>query len=223
MRRTGTLTVLGLLALVSSCGGAASLVGVGALENTTWARTLPADMPIAGMLRVRPDSREEPALDLRFPWSNSGASLGWGAVHLWARPGIDHVGVTAIIDAPADAARWSGCEAVGVRFGRAERLVSAVRIERPLGTTVGVYEAVRFQLDILQVRKLAAAPLITLDVCGDRLALTDAQRASLQRFVEWFDEIATPRRLRDNPFFRDVGPRPSLPGEEAEEEEPLEA
>lgn len=223
MRRTGTLTVLGLFALVSSCGGASTLAGMGTLDDAAWVRTLPADMPVAGMLRVRPEEREEPALDLRFPWSNPGAALGWGAVHLWARPGVDHVGVTAIIDAPADAARWTGCDDVGVRFGRAERRVSAVHIERPLGTTEGVYEAVSVQLDILQVRKLADAPLVTLDVCGDPLVLTDAQRDSLQRFVEWFDEIATPRQLRDNPAFRDVGPRPDLPGEEAEEEEPLEA
>jgi hypothetical protein len=223
VRPTGTLTVLGLFALVSSCGGASSYAGVGSLAGAAWARTLPDDMPVAGMLRVRPDERAEPALDLRFPWSNPGASLGWGAVHLWARPGVDHVAVTAIIDAPADAARWAGCDEVGVRFGRADRRLAAVHIERPLGTTEGVYEAVSVQLDILVVRKLAEAPLVSLDVCGDPLTLTDDQRSSLQRFVEWFDEIAEPHRLRDNPSFRDVGPRPDLPGEEAEEEEPLEA
>jgi len=42
------------------------------------------------------------------------------------------------------------------------------------------------------------------------------QQRTLGRFVEWFDHIATPRRPEETPYFRDVGPRPSLPGEDEE-------
>lgn len=205
MRRFGA-TVGVLASLLLSCG-----TGVAARPAPRWARALPDELPLEGALRVRPDELEEPALELRFPWRNPEASFGYGAVHLWARPALDHVRVSAILDAPADARRWRGCEAVRVAADGERHALRARYVGRPLGG--GSYEAVKVRFGIHQLRALARAERPRIRVCGDAFDLERAQQATLQRFVEWFDHIATPRRPDAAPFFRDVGPRPALPGE----------
>lgn len=209
MRLTGAW-VGALVTLLLSCGG-----GTAVRPAPRWARALPDDLPIAGDLRVRPDEREEPAIELRFPWSNPAASLGYGAVHLWARPALDHVRVSAIIDSPADARRWRRCEAITMRLDDGERELRARYVGRPLSDG-GSYEAIQLRFGIHELREMARARSARMVVCGDRLEVTAEQQRTLGRFVEWFDHIATPRRPSEAPYFRDVGPRPHLPGEDEE-------
>lgn len=205
----GVVTVIPLTALLLSCGAGASL-----RPELRWARVLPDDLPLAGALSVRPDERVEPALELRLPWFNPSAYSGYGAIHLWARPALDHVRVSAIIDSPADSRRWGACERVAFQAGTAQSPLSARYVGRPMRSG-GSYEAVQVQFGIHQLRRLAWARRTRVDVCGDALELTAGQRRTLRRFVEWFDHIATSRHPGDVPYFRDVGPRPMLPGEDA--------
>ncbi|HJL15138.1 MAG TPA: hypothetical protein RMH99_05750 [Sandaracinaceae bacterium LLY-WYZ-13_1] len=204
MRWIAPALVVSLAALLLSCGG-------GTAVRPRWTAQLPEGLPVRGELLVRPEPGDEPPLELRLPWANPRASFGFGAVHLWARPASDHVRVSAIIDAPADRARWSACETVTVGDGPRARALRARYVGRALEGG-GSYEAVQVRFGIHDLRALAASP--HAEVCGDRLELSAAQVRTVRRFVEWFDHFATPRRWADDPYFRDVGPRPALPGED---------
>lgn len=204
-----------LAAMLLSCGG-----GTAVGPEPAWAHALPGDLPLDGELLVRPEEREEPPLELRFPWDNPGSTLGWGAVHMWARPVADHVRVSAIVDSPAAGRRWR-CDEVTLRFDAVERRIPAEYVGRPMRGG-GSYDAVRLRIGVHHLRKLARARRSGVAVCGDELELTPALQRRIQRFVEWFDHLATPRRAGDMPYFRDVGPRPALPGDD-DEPGPLES
>lgn len=193
--------------LLLSCGG-----GVAVQPEPAWVRALPEDLPLDGELVVRPDEHEEPPLELRFPWGNPEAALGFGAVHLWARPAADHVRVSAIVDAPAEGRRWR-CDEVTLRWDDGAGRERAEYVGRPMSGG-GSYDAVRLRIGVNHLRELARARRPRIDVCGDDLALTPGQRRAVARFVEWFDHLATPRRPGDVPYYRDVGPRPDLPGDD---------
>jgi hypothetical protein len=81
----------------------------------------------------------------------------------------------------------------------------------------GVYDAVRLELGIQEVRLMSRAHRLSATVCGDRVEITSAQRRSLVRFVSAFDELAAPIPLDEEPTFREVGPKLDvLPCEEAD-------
>lgn len=174
-----------------------------------------------GDLRVRPNATDQPSLELRFPVPNQHASLGWGAVHLWARPDVDHVGVTALLDAPARTTRWRQCDAVYLRIDNRVERVDARYVGRPMEAVDRVYDAVQLQLNILQLRKMALAQTLTAVACGDPFEITELQRDSLLRFVEWFDALASPHGVGDEPWYREVGPEPVMPFEEEATGEPM--
>lgn len=219
VRRFGAaFTTLAAFGLVS-CGATPPSLNARA---PMWARSLPPTMPLEGELSVRPDEREQPALELRIPWENGAAVQGWGAMHLWARPALDHVGVTAIVDAPAVKTRWSGCREIRLYVGRSVMRLPAEYIGRPLPQGDAVYDAIQLSMGVQHLRELARVPRVRGDICGDPFQLSEAQRATIERFVQWFDHIATPRRAEDLPYFRDVGPEPSVPGEN-DETGPIEA
>lgn len=167
-------------------------------------------------LEVRPGHRERPSLELHFPYGNAAALFGYGTVRMWARPERDEIRVTAIMDAPAKEARWRGCvQAELVADGRRIELAPDY-IGRPMGTA-GTYDAVRVELGIHDLRRIARAARVHGTVCGDPIALTASQRRSIARFVRWFDRIARPRRGAGAPPFRAVGPElERLPHEEAD-------
>lgn len=217
MRTLSSLLVLAVSAGLLSCGA-------GVVEPTapSWARALPDDLPMDGELLVRPEAHDDPSLELRFPWRNRRATLGWGAAHLWARPGRDHVGVTAILDAPSARPAWRECREVSLVADGAEMTVEARYIGRPMNRASMVYEAVQLSLGVHHLRQLASARAISGSICGDPFSLTRAQQATMGRFVEWFDHLAIPRRPGDAPYFRDVGPRPALPFE-GDDSGPLES
>ncbi len=198
----GRIAVIGLLAgLLGSCGGL-----TGRASPPAWAATLPEGMAVEGDLTVRPEEREHPALELRFPWANARSSLGWGGVHLWARPAVDHVSVSAIVDAPAAASRWAACDEAILRIDGREVRVPARYVGRPMSDGQGHYDAVQLDLDVLQLRKIALGRELSGHICGDPFALAPGQRDTLGRFVRWFDAIAVPEQHGDAPYFREVGP-----------------
>ncbi|MGE0789665.1 MAG: hypothetical protein AB7S26_28590 [Sandaracinaceae bacterium] len=215
-RASAALIGVATVGLLLSCGGADPKA-----PTPEWAALLPEQMPIEGELTVNPDEREHPALELRFPWANAQASLGWGGVHLWARPASDNVTVTALIDAPASRARWSTCNTAVLDLDGRRVPFRAEYVGRPMGSS-GSYEAVQIDLDVLTLRKIARGRVLSGHICGDPFTVTEDQRAAISRFVDWFDRIAVPRQHGDAPFYREVGPRPrELPCEVSPDEEPL--
>ncbi|MEQ8892645.1 MAG: hypothetical protein RID93_33670 [Sandaracinaceae bacterium] len=203
------------LAVLGSCGGTS-------LSPPAWARMLPDDLPYQGELVVRPDAEDQPTLELRIPWGNAEASLGYGVLRLWARPGSDHVSVSGIVDAPAAQARWEGCEEITLHASGGTRHIPGEYIGRSLARS-GVYEGMRVRTDLIAIRKLALAPHVGATFCGDRFVPTAEQRATLRRFVEWFEHLATPNRSYELPHYREVGPRPALPLEDPDAGEPFQA
>lgn len=216
--RTLGIGIIGAWAcLLGSCGGM-----TGASAPPSWAAHLPESMGVEGELTVSPDEREHPAVELRFPWRNDSTSLGWGGVHLWARPAVDNVSVSAIVDAPAPTQRWRECEAAVLDIDGRQVEVSAQYVGREMQGGGGFYDAVQLDLDVLQLRKIVLGRQLGGHICGDAFTMTEDQRATLARFVDWFDTIAEPEQHGDAPFYRDVGPRPlSLPLEDEAEADPL--
>lgn len=202
--------VLGCAALLLSCGAA--------MQRASSAPPAAGPGAVAPeeVLEVQLEDRERPSLELRFPYANAEALLGYGTVRMWARPERDEIRVTAIVDAPAKEARWRACE-------QAELVADGRRIElapdyigRPMSAS-GTYDAVRVELGIHELRRVARAARVHGTVCGDPLELTASQRRSIARFVRWFDRIAQPRSQVEAPPFREVGPELELlPHEEAD-------
>jgi hypothetical protein len=116
---------------------------------------------------------------------------GWGTLRLDAEPLEDEVTVRTIVDAPMQARRWtSQCEVVLAIDGLEVRAQAT-----PVGTRLksGVYyDAVRFELGIDTVRRLARAERVEGTVCGDPLTVPPVQRTTLESFVEGFDDLALP-------------------------------
>ncbi|MBX3273225.1 MAG: hypothetical protein KF729_23370 [Sandaracinaceae bacterium] len=172
-----------------------------------------------GELVVREAPGDTPSLELRFPYANARSTLGWGGVHLWARPHRDHVSVTALLDAPSERARWERCEHVELRMDRRVQVFEASYVGAPMDAALGHYDAVQVRLDVLALRKIANAREVTGRACGDPFVITRAQQDAVRRFVEWFDWLAIPGQYGDAPWYREVGPRPTrMPLEEDDEE-----
>jgi hypothetical protein len=55
----------------------------------------------------------------------------------------------------------------------------------------GIYDAVTVDITIDDVRRMAAAEQVEIELCGDRVALSREQRATLPDFVRRFEEMAT--------------------------------
>lgn len=216
MRRTTIGIPLASLLLLS-CGASArspsSSLGPPAIAGMA---------PYGGELVVREAPSDGPDLELRFPYANARSTLGWGGVHLWARPHADHVSVTALIDAPSERARWEDCADVELRFDHRVQRYDASYVGRAMDASLGHYDAVQVQLDVLALRKIARSRHVAGRVCGDPFEITDDQRDVIRRFVEWFDHLAVPGQLRDAPWYREVGPRPELLPLEDDGEEILE-
>ncbi len=197
MRSLVSIAALLAASLLLSCGAALSGAPEVALVD-----------PVAPELEVRPEEREHPSLQLRFPYANRSAMLGYGGVQMWARPVQDEIRVDAIIDAPAKEARWTRCETAElVADGRAIE-VPVRYIGRPMQG--GIYDAVQLELGIHQLRAMARARHVAGAVCGDPIALSASERRLLARFVRFFDRIAEPRQHGDAPAFREVGPKLEL-------------
>ena len=215
MTRSSAATVLVLASVALSC----AVPRLAMRPAPAWAARLPADFPLEGQLTVRVDGGDEPPLALRFPWANAGSVLGWGGAHLWARPGADHVSVTALIDAPSEHSRWADCEAMHVVADGVEMEIQARYIGRPEAGRDFVYEAVRVSLSVDQLAAMADARELRAEVCGDEMAVSAAHRHAMGRFVQWFHNMAVPDHPPDLPYYRALGATPELLP--LEQEEPL--
>jgi hypothetical protein len=165
---------------------------------------------------------------MEIPWENPAAFLGWGTIRFWATPEDDEVIVYAIVDAPTDRARWSGCGAIelypeGPLVGGGpleDAQVPAQYIGTPL--RVGRYEAVQIEIDIGRLREMARRGHIEGKVCGDPLVLDQSRITALRDFVEQFDRLAAPTE-ESVPSEVEIGPAepdPGLHDESLDAEEP---
>ncbi|MCA9607940.1 MAG: hypothetical protein KC619_20160 [Myxococcales bacterium] len=216
MRRSTIPSLLASLLLLSC--GVSAMPGA----NTLGPPEIAGMPPYGGELVVREAPSDGPDLELRFPYANARSTLGWGGVHMWARPHADHVSVTALIDAPSEHARWTGCSSMDLRFDQRVQRYEATYVGRPIDASLGQYDAIQVQLDILALRKIARSRHVAGLVCGDPIEITPDQRDAIRRFVEWFDNLAIGGQLRDAPWYREVGPHPELLPLEDDGEEDLE-
>lgn len=192
-----------------ACAGSLLSCGAG------FERAVPERPVAAAELQVGPGRRDAPPLRLSFRYPSAEGLLGSGGVQLWARPDEDEVRVSGIVDAPAKEARWRGCEdAVFVVDGEPIAL-EARYIGAPMEG--GVYDAVRVDLGIHELRRMSRARRVAGSVCGDPIDLTAAQRRAIARFVAIFDRMTEPRQTEDAEGFREVGPTiERMPNEDAD-------
>lgn len=168
-----------------------------------------AGAPPAPAPEVGPELSVGEPLRLYLSYANPATTVGYGAVVLWARPKDDEIRVSAIIDAPSRTARWTSCRTAVLR----NEQIEVEYMGRPMES--GTYDAVRADLRIDQLRRLARRGPIRGNVCGDPIQLTEEHRRALQRFVDWFDRLEAPVQDGDAPGFREVGPELILlPNEE---------
>jgi hypothetical protein len=147
---------------------------------------LPDGRDEAGSFAITPE-RVRASLPIRHE-----ASLyGWGTLRLDAEPLEDEITVRTIVDAPTASRRWSTqCDVVLYVDGAEVRSRA-----QPVGSRLksgAYYDAIRFELGIDIVRRLARAEHVEGTLCGAPLALSPVQRSTLERFVEGFDDIALP-------------------------------
>lgn len=154
---------------------------------------LPDGRPLGGRLRVEADHLASAALRAELPWSNAESLYGWGSVRVMGRPREDELMVRVIIDAPTASRRWeSQCE-LSLEGAAGTIARSARYVGRPMEDGA-MYDAIRVELSIEEIRRLAAAHHIEGSVCGDPLALGPEQLETLRAFVDQFDELATRTR-----------------------------
>lgn len=195
------VSIVGILVLCVSCG---------ATRVRCEEATLPDGSPVAGWTAIE-GVASAPALRAEIPWPNHGASLGWGAMRIWGRPLEDVIRVSAIVDAPARARRWAATCEVHLRADGREISTVGGYVGRPMPQ--GVYDAVRIDLDIEDLRAIARARRVEGVVCGDPMVIDAPQRATVRSFVEQFDDLAVPHGpTRGLPV--EVGPDLVMPGDE---------
>lgn len=172
--------------------------------------TLPDGRPLSGRVRIEEAPNALPALRAEVPWSVPDTLYGWGSVRLFAHPRENDLTVSAIVDAPSSAARWSTACEVSVALDGVLLPITASYVGAPMHG--GVYDAVRMELPIEAVRAIADAREVRGTICGDPFVLDDAQRGTLADFVRHFDLLARPDRVpRETPA--QMGPHePDMPG-----------
>jgi len=174
----------------------ALFAALGALAGA-WTRPapevlLPDGRPMGGRLRVE-EAPSNPALRAELPWANGATLYGWGSVRLSARPRENELTVRLIVDAPAAQRRWAReCE-VHLAGEGGTMTHRAAFAGRPMEGGAS-YDAVRIELPIEEVRRLATASGLDGTVCGDPLVLGPAQLATLRAFLSEFDDLASRRR-----------------------------
>lgn len=153
---------------------------------------LPDGRPLGGRLRVDPVP-SNPALRAELPWANHSSLYGWGSVRMSARPREDELMVRMIVDAPTAARRWAAeCELELHGEGGTVRHHTRY-VGQPMDGGA-VYDAIRIELPIEEVRRMAAASRLHGTVCGDALELGSEQLATLRAFLTEFDDLATETR-----------------------------
>lgn len=156
------------------------------VARTATAGRLPDGRDEAGSLAVTAE-RVRASLPIR----HAASLYGWGTLRLDAEPLEDEIRVRAIVDVPTRARRWSAPCDLALRVDGVEVRARA----QPVGSRLksGAYfDAVRFELGIDAVRRLARAGEIEGTLCDDPLLLGPAHRPTLSGFVESFDGIALP-------------------------------
>lgn len=151
------------------------------------------------------ETREPPPLSVTFQYDDPLAELGWGSFDLTARPNEHEIRVDLMVGAAVRDARWRYCGAGQLLIDGEPKWLPLEWRGVPMAD--GVYDAVSVDITIDDVRRMAVATEVAVELCGDRVTLTPAQRAALPDFVRRFEEMAT----YDGPSAPE--PRPALDSE----------
>ncbi len=200
----GTRSERGRRAVVSLCVLAATTLAAPVVSSGLAPPLTPSE-PLARAARTPPEPssartaiawRPSPSLALApdhlgasVPVPHAPALLGWGNIQLYARPLDDELFVRVVVGSPTREQRWSRPCDVVLRID-GDTIVQAAE---PVGARVDdtlFHDALRFELRIDVVRRLARASHAESSFCGDRIGLGPEDRAILRRFVEEFDARA---------------------------------
>jgi len=130
----------------------------------------------------------EPAVSAELTWESERSVVGWGSFDLTAEPAEDELHVYLLVGTPASQGTWQECSELNLEIDGARSKVSTRYAGRPM--RVGVFDAVTAQLEILDVRRMSRSRDVAIDLCGERVVLSDAQLAELRDFVRRFDDLA---------------------------------
>lgn len=174
------------------------LLGAVAREEAPSAEPTPP-APLHTVVAPRDATRlEQTSEHLRatLPWSNPHSLWGWGNLRFSAEPRLDEIGVITIVDAPRSARVWTGhCEVrLWVDGEEAHLRAEAVGSRMKTGD---FFDAIRMEIGIDVLRRMARAEEVRGDLCGEPLTLPTAQREALRAFVNAFDAMAMPNLPSD--------------------------
>jgi hypothetical protein len=136
------------------------------------------------------DYPTQPApLSVTLQYDDPLAELGWGTFDLTAHPTEHEFRVDLMVGAAMRDARWRYCGAGRLVIDGDGKWLPFEWRGVPMAG--GVYDAVTVDLTIDDVRRMASADQVEVELCGDRVTLTPAHRAELPEFVRRFEEMAT--------------------------------
>lgn len=130
-----------------------------------------------------------PPLELTFHYEDPRSELGWGNLALSARPMEHEIRVDMMVGAPVRTPRWRYCGAGELSIDGRTKMLPLQWSGVPMQS--GVYDAVTVDITIEDVRAMSRAHDVSVEVCGDRVALRREQLRDLGGFVRRFEEMAT--------------------------------
>lgn len=156
-----------------------------------------------------------PALSAAIPLVVTRAPRGRGHLDLSADPSVDEVRVHVLLGAAAASPRWQGCHDLTIFIDGSAQVARL----RPAAVSMpgGVYDAVTTDLTILDVRAMARARSVRIELCGEELRLPGDASARLREFVKRFyrlGELQGPAQRAPRPLvipFDDDAPDSARP------------
>lgn len=129
-----------------------------------------------------------PSVSADVNFESPRSRLGWGSFDLTAVPEVDEIRVDVVIGIPAETLEWRACK-------RVELVGEEIRVARSadwagVPMAEGVFDSVRGQLTIEDVRRIAEDEKSFASVCGERVRFGEEARRSIGEFVEAFDASA---------------------------------
>jgi len=130
-----------------------------------------------------------PPLAFSLHYDDPRSTVGWGSFDLRARPAEHEFRVDLLLGTASTASRWNRCETAEVHVDGATTRLPVRYSGVPLSS--GVWDAVQVEVTIEHVRAMAAARDVSVDLCGDVVAVQDQKLGELHEFIRRFEEMAT--------------------------------
>ena len=148
-----------------------------------------------------PVSRQGPArpptVTALFSLRHPASVVGHGTMQLGADPQMHEFRVSLLLGTAVTEPRWATCNDLGVAIDN--RWLGLSSSYTMVNMYPGVYEALRAEASIVEVRLMAVAAYVSLEACGDRLVLGGEELQKLREFVRQFDAMASRRVPRQSP------------------------